>query len=159
MVCYSVSIISGYHVHTIFSVYSHTLVYLSIFQVNRKMGHPWGSRSNGHHGVMSGVVSYSWYLNWFVITRSCPERCGPLEWTALETINSIVILCLKIGADLPLRSPPPPPPGSPGWRGSSPQAGSNAMGECSSIQISKAKFEAQNIEYTWVQWPTINSSK
>ena len=39
------------------------------------------------------------------IMRSCPERCGPIEWTALETMKSIVIICLKSGADLPLRPP------------------------------------------------------
>ena len=52
--------------------------------------------------------------------RNCPEPCGPLEWTTVETIKFIVIFCLKCSAD-----PQHEPLHSPSWRGSSHWAGSN----------------------------------
>ena len=46
-----------------------------------------------------------WLAGLNIIMPSCPGRFGPIEWTDLETMKSIVILCLKSGADPPLRSP------------------------------------------------------
>ena len=46
-----------------------------------------------------------WLAGLNIIMPSCPERFGLIEWTDLETMKSIVILCLKSGADPPLRSP------------------------------------------------------
>ena len=55
------------------------------------------------------------------IMRNCPEPCRPLEWTDLGTIKSIVIFCLKCGAD-------PPPKSLPlAQREGSPQACRNVM--------------------------------
>ena len=58
------------------------------------------------------------------IMQSCPEPCRPFEWDTLETIKSIVILCLQCGV-----TPHHDPLSSPSWRGWSPQANSNVMAQ------------------------------
>ena len=59
------------------------------------------------------------YSNPF-ITQSWLEPCGPLEWTALETIKSIGILW-------PVWNPRRDPLDLPSWRGSSSRARNNVM--------------------------------
>ena len=45
------------------------------------------------HLTGNGILMFMHHIPYY-ITRSCPEPCGPLEWTAFHTIKSIVTLCL-----------------------------------------------------------------
>ena len=74
--------------------------HLSSLGCNDFMQPHWNPKSRIPAITPEHLKLQGWSIMW-----SCPEQCGPVEWTALETMKSIVILCLKSAADPPLRPP------------------------------------------------------